>query len=69
MDTKGTAVGTVLIDNARVRVTEWRFPKKGDNTGWHQHGYDYIVVPLFDGVLEIELDGGERITSQLKNML
>jgi len=30
MDTKGTAVGKVLIDNQRVRVTEWRFPKKGD---------------------------------------
>ncbi len=66
MDTKGSAVGTVLIDNERVRVTEWRFPSKGDNTGWHQHGYDYIVVPLFDGVLEIEMDDGEKLVSQLR---
>ena len=65
-DSKGSAVGTVLIDNDRVRVTEWRFAKKGDNTGWHQHGYDYIVVPLFDGTLEIEMDDGETIGSELR---
>jgi hypothetical protein len=29
----GTAVGKKLIDNARVTVWEWRFPKTGDNTG------------------------------------
>jgi len=67
VDSKGTAIGTVLIDNDRVRVTEWRFVNQGDNTGWHQHGYDYIVVPLFDGVLEIALEDGEKITSELKN--
>jgi len=67
MDTKGTASGTVLIDNERVRVTEWRFANKGDNTGWHQHGYDYIVVPLFDGFLEIETEDGKRAVSELKN--
>ena len=51
----GTATPTVMIDNDRVRVTEWRFAKRGDNTGWHRHAFDYIVVPLFDGVLEIDL--------------
>jgi len=67
MDAKGTAIATVLIDNERVRVTEWRFPKKGDNTGWHQHGYDYIVVPLFDGYLEIETENGEKTVSRLEH--
>lgn len=64
---KGNATPTVLIDNDRTRVTEWRFAKKGDNTGWHHHDYDYVVIPLFDGTLEIELIGGERITAELKN--
>ncbi|MEM6945073.1 MAG: cupin domain-containing protein [Pseudomonadota bacterium] len=50
----GTATGTVLIENDRTRVTEWRFRARGDNTGWHRHDYDYVVVPLFDGALSIE---------------
>lgn len=54
----GTATGTVLIENDRTRVTEWRFPEKGDNTGWHRHEYDYVVVPLFDGALRLSEPGG-----------
>ena len=63
----GTAIPTVQIDNPRVRVTEWRFAKRGDNTGWHRHGFDYVVVPLFDGVLEIDLGKGERVTAHMQN--
>jgi len=66
-DTQGTARPTVYIENDRVRVTEWRFPGKGDNTGWHTHEYDYVVVPLFDGTLEIDLPDGSRTTAELKN--
>lgn len=62
----GTATATVMIDSDRVRVTEWRFAAKGDNTGWHTHAYDYLVIPLFDGVLEIDMDG-ERVTVPLEN--
>ncbi|SLN36757.1 hypothetical protein ROA7450_01747 [Roseovarius albus] len=65
--TAGTAIPTVKIDNDRVRVTEWRFKAKGDNTGWHRHEYDYVVVPLFDGVLEIDLGKGERVIAQMQN--
>ena len=64
---KGTAKAVKHVDNDRVRVTEWRFEKKGDNTGWHTHEYDYVVVPLFDGVLEIENLDGTRTTGELKN--
>lgn len=63
--TLGSAVPTVLIDNPRVRVTEWRFKAPGDNTGWHRHDYDYIVVPLFTGKLDIDLGQGERMTADL----
>jgi len=35
--TKGTAIATVFVNNDRARVTEWRFTKRGDNTGWHRH--------------------------------
>lgn len=63
----GTALPTVLIDNNRVRVTEWRFASKGDNTGWHRHDYDYVVVPLFDGTLRIDLGNGEIVEAPMQN--
>ncbi|MCP4318275.1 MAG: cupin [Hyphomicrobiales bacterium] len=63
----GSAIGTVLIENERTRVTEWRFPKRGDNTGWHRHEYDYVVVPLFDGTLEIDNGNGERVQAAMHN--
>ena len=63
----GTATGTVLIENSRTRVTEWRFPKTGDNTGWHRHGHDYVVVPLFDGRLELREPGGVTRFADLRN--
>jgi hypothetical protein len=57
----GAAVPTVFIDNARARVTESRLPKRGDATGWHRHEYDYVVVPLMDGFLEL-VDAAGKIT-------
>lgn len=62
---KGTAVPTTQIDNERARVTEWRFLKKGDNTGWHTHEYDYIVVPMFSGILLIDHSDGSRTEAEL----
>lgn len=68
MDSKSAgARATVLVDNDVTRVTEWRFAKRGDNTGWHRHAYDYVVVPLFDGQLEIDQGNGERSIADLSN--
>ena len=64
---QGSATPTVFIDNDRVRVTEWRFAKRGDNTGWHRHEYDYVVVPLFDGELHIDTGSGERNVAKMSN--
>ena len=55
----GAATPTVLIDNERVRVTEWSF-KPGEATGWHRHGYDYVVVPVTTGKLHLKEPDGER---------
>ena len=65
--TPGTATGTVLIENAQTRVTEWRFPGRGDNTGWHRHAHDYVVVPLFDGALTLREPGGVEREARLNN--
>ena len=64
-NSSGTAIPTVTIENERVRVTEWRFRRRGDNTGWHRHGYDYVVVPMFTGKLEIDLGDGTIAVAEL----
>jgi quercetin dioxygenase-like cupin family protein len=61
----GQAKPTVFIDNARTRVTEWRFVP-GAATGWHRHDHDYVVVPLLDGDLRIVTEGGEEAIAGLK---
>jgi quercetin dioxygenase-like cupin family protein len=57
--TRARAVPTSLIENDRVIVTEWRFAP-GAETGWHVHGYDYVVVPQTDGRLLLETKEGDR---------
>ena len=38
------------IDNERIRVTEYSFDK-GDETGFHTHQWDYVVIPQTNGKL------------------
>ncbi|MCK0143945.1 cupin domain-containing protein [Aliiroseovarius sp. F20344] len=66
-EANGTATGKILLENSRMRVTEWRFAKRGDNTGWHKHAFDYLVIPMFDGVLEIDQPDGTRVEAKLQN--
>ena len=63
MSARSSAVPTVQIDSARVRVTEWRFAP-GAETGWHRHGFDYVVVPMMTGALLID-DGRAHSRSDL----
>jgi quercetin dioxygenase-like cupin family protein len=51
------AVPTLQIDNERLRVTEWRFAP-GAATGFHRHEFDYCVVPLYSGKLQLETGSG-----------
>jgi len=48
------------VDNARVRVTEWRFPA-GAATGYHRHEHDYVVVPMTTGKLRLTGPDGESV--------
>jgi quercetin dioxygenase-like cupin family protein len=58
------AVATQQIDNERVIVTEWRFAPRAE-TGWHRHGFDYVVIPGMDGQLLLQTDDGES-TAELR---
>lgn len=56
------AVPTVQVDNDLIRVTEWRFPP-GAQTGWHRHEFDYVIVPITNGHLELISPAGSSITA------
>ena len=51
------ATATVQADNERTTVTEWRF-QPGQSTGYHRHAYDYVIVPLTTG--KLQLTGPDR---------
>jgi len=57
---------TVLIENEKIKVTEWCF-EVGDSTGPHIHEYDYIVVPMLEGELKIlDKNNNETISKLTK---
>ena len=57
----GQAKAETLVDDARVRVTRFTF-QPGDETGWHTHGFDYVITALTDCQLRLELPGDEQNT-------
>lgn len=58
------ATATVQIDTADLRVTRWDFPP-GAETGWHRHGWSYVVVPITPGQMTLELPGGATASATL----
>jgi quercetin dioxygenase-like cupin family protein len=58
-----SATSELQIDNAEVRVTEWRLTP-GSATGHHRHEMDYVIVPVVAGEMTIVV-GGERSKAQL----
>lgn len=54
------AIAEKQHEDARTRVTLWRFPPSSE-TGWHVHEYDYVVVPVKGGDLTVEDDKGRRV--------
>ena len=59
------ALATVMVDNERVRVTEWVFAP-GAATGWHTHEMDYVVTPVTSQPVDIESEGGEITKTEMK---
>ncbi|HYF55973.1 MAG TPA: cupin domain-containing protein [Salinarimonas sp.] len=53
------AVPTLRQDDEAVRITQWDFPP-GAATGWHEHGWPYVVVMLTDAVLRVH--DGTRVS-------
>ena len=55
MTKRSVARASQLIDNEQVRVTRFEF-RPDDETGWHEHEFDYVIVALTDCTMLI----GER---------
>ena len=43
---------TELIDDDRFRVTRFDF-EPSDDTGWHRHGFDYVITAVTDCHMEL----------------
>ena len=54
-----TCTATQIIDDDRARVTRFDFAP-GAETGWHKHGYDYIITAITDCHMLLEEPGGEE---------
>ncbi len=52
-----TCSATQMIDDARTRVTRFDF-EPGQQTGWHRHGFDYVITTLTDCQMRLELPDG-----------
>lgn len=60
MTARPTCTATQMIDDARVRVTRFDFVP-GAETGWHRHGFDYVITTLTDcNMILEEVDGASR---------
>ena len=56
----------IQIDNERIRVTEYSF-NIGDETGFHTHQWDYVVIPQTNGqLLLIDDEEVETTTTLIK---
>lgn len=55
--TRAQATATQMIDDARVRATRFDFVP-GAETGWHTHGYDYVIVAVTDCAMLLENPDG-----------
>ncbi|MGB7263799.1 MAG: cupin domain-containing protein [Albidovulum sp.] len=46
-----------LVDDPRTRVTRFEF-EPGAETGWHRHGFDYVITAITDCEMLLEEPGG-----------
>jgi beta-alanine degradation protein BauB len=53
VNSAGAARASTVVDDERVRVTTWTFGADGENTGWHVHEYDYVIVPVTGGTFAV----------------
>ena len=58
------AEATTVIDDSRVRVSRFDFAPDAE-TGWHSHGFDYVITALTDCDMALEMPGGDVVHSHV----
>lgn len=56
--------GDVQIENERFRVTEWTI-EPGGAIPMHRHDFDYVVVPMVTGSMQVVNADGSEFTADL----
>jgi quercetin dioxygenase-like cupin family protein len=59
-----SATPTILIDNDQCRLTLWSF-EAGQETGWHTHEMDYVVMPKVQGKVRLQHPDGTESVSDM----
>ena len=49
----------MLVDDERTRVTRFEF-QPGQETGWHEHEFGYVITAITDCDMKIENPDGEN---------
>ncbi|WP_372346006.1 cupin domain-containing protein [Streptomyces sp. KL116D] len=60
-----TARVTLQHEDERTRVTRWDFAPQ-ESTGRHVHEFDYVVVPVTDGLTHVIAPDGTVTPSRLR---
>ena len=61
---RSTCSATLLVENKKVRVTRFDF-ESDQETGWHVHEYDYVIIAITDCVMMLEQPDGTTTTSEV----
>ena len=56
---------TLLIEDEKVRVTRFDF-EPGQETGWHEHGYDYVITAVTNCHMTLESFDGTRSNAKIR---
>jgi quercetin dioxygenase-like cupin family protein len=56
---------TLIIENEKIRVTRFDF-EPGQETGWHEHLFDYVITAITNCRMILENPDGTESTTEIK---
>ncbi len=56
---RNPCTATLLVDDEKTRVTRFDFAPN-EETGWHEHGYDYVITAVSNCHMRLEHPDGSE---------
>ena len=56
---------TLIIENEKIRVTRFDF-EPGQETGWHEHLFDYVITAITNCHMILENPDGSKSNTEIK---